>query len=142
MGFTTPPGSPALRRRMQTVTRDIKLARRNVGTRSIAALKRDAHKRERRAERMHTRALAAHVDPDAPNHPAAEARIAVAAGEVRCASMSKEYDGRPIQCAYVAGHAASHCDGCVTWENTAGALAQRDEPRKRDPRPLTGWDLW
>jgi hypothetical protein len=124
---------------MQTVTRDVKLARRHVGTRSIAALKRDAHKRERRAERMHTLALAAHVDPDAPRFARDD--------EPRCTSTTLEYAGanrpwEPTQCAYVAGHAASHCDGCVTWENTGMPLAQADEPRKRQPRPLTGWDLW
>lgn len=132
---------------MQTVTRDIKEARRHVGTRGLAALKRDAHKRERRAERMHTQALAAQVDPDAPNHRYMDEARFARGDDPRCPATTLEYAGanrpwEPTQCAYVAGHAASHCDGCVTWENTAPPLAQADEPRKRQPRPLTGWDLW
>lgn len=131
---------------MQTVTRDIRTARRHVGTRGLAALKADAHKRERRASRMHTQALAAQVDPDVPNHPAVDARLARGT-EPRCEATTLEYAGHnrpwaPTRCAYVVGHAADHCDGCVTWENTAPPLAQADEPRKRMPRPLTGWDLW
>ena len=117
---------------MQTVTRDIKEARRNVGTRNLSAMKADAHKRERRAERMHVRALAAQVDPDTG---------ANAAPSVQCPATSEDCGGA-IRCRLVSGHAADHHDGCVTWENTAPPLAQRDEPRKRTPRPLMGWDLW
>lgn len=68
------------------------------------------------------------------------------ADPTRCLATTLEYAGhgvpwQPTRCIYAAGHAADHYDGCVTWENDALPLDQHDEPRKRTPRPLTGWDL-
>lgn len=133
-------------------TRDIRLARKMAGCeRTVAFEKRHAHRRARRANRQYDRALAMQVDPDAPNHRYAEARIA-RGDDPWCAATVLEYAGhdatgayrpwQPTRCTYVAGHAADHFDGCVTWANTDLPLAQRDEPRERPPRPVTGWDLW
>lgn len=133
-------------------TRDIRIARKMAGCeRTVASEKRHAHRRARQANRQYDRALAMQVDPDAPNHRYAEARLA-RGSDPRCTATVLEYAGvdasgayrpwEPTRCAYVAGHAADHCDGCVTWENADPPLAQRDEPRERTPRPVTGWDLW
>ena len=128
------------------VTRDIRYPRQAGCARTIAFEKQYTHRRARRANRQYDRALAMQVDPDAPNHPLAEARLA-RGNDPQCTATVLEYAGRgrpwqPTRCAYVQGHAASHFDGCVAWENADLPLSQRDEPRERLPRALTGWDLW
>jgi hypothetical protein len=118
---------------MQTVTADIKTARKHANCRRvISAEKRYAHRRERRAERQYVHALALQVDPDTGRN---------AAPAVQCASTSFDCGGT-VRCRLVTGHGEPHHDGCVTWPNNAPPIAQADEPRKRQPRPLTGWDLW
>lgn len=123
------------------VTLCVRRARRMVGSRTMHGMKRAAHRAARRLEHANTRAAALHIDPDVPNHPAADARLAGDRSSTRCTSMSAEWDGRPIRCVYEQGHAVSHCDGCVTWENNDPPLSQRDEPRHREPRRLTSWDV-
>ena len=133
-------------------TRDIRLARKMAGCdRTLAFEKRHAHRRARRASRQYDRALAMQIDPDAPNYRYTEdhyveARLA-RGNDPRCTATVLEYAGhnqpwQPTRCAYVAGPGADPCDGCVTWVNTDLPLGQRDEPRERTPRPLTGWNLW
>ena len=125
------------------VTRDVRKARHRVGARACAGMKQAKHRAARRASRTYCEAVRRFDDPDlidaAHLHRWTTARVVADDDPNRCRETFAEWHGES-RCIYADYHTSEHSDGCCTWRNDA-ALPERDEPRLREPRPLTGWEI-